>query len=252
MRKTLIVGMMVMAMLVMSTGLAAANWAFDIVPTADFEDLQFDGLEGDGNDDATNWDIVLKLTAPDTFLASDNMTFFINEDLAKPANLTISHPPFGMPPADLTLQNGYVAGPSGDQGVYLTSVYLSSGPNFDHMFTPGVGMLDGDILFQIQADTGTALSWGSSDSFIISENTAPGDTTPIYLWRNGPITGDEMVGATAETSHLLHMGEAPPIVPASPAPPIPEIITIVLVSMGLIALGGYIWYRRHNMAPVAA
>ncbi len=40
--------------------------------------------------------------------------------------------------------------------------------------------------------------------------------------------------------------------PVEPAPPIPEIITIVLVSIGLIALGGYVWFRRNRMAPIAA
>ncbi len=35
-------------------------------------------------------------------------------------------------------------------------------------------------------------------------------------------------------------------------PPVPEIVTIIMISIGLMILGGFIWYRRRNQAMVAA
>ncbi len=71
---------------------------------------------------------------------------------------------------------------------------------------------------------------------------------PLFVVNNN---GSNYQGATMDANGMLAADSVvgPPV---GPTPPIPEIITIVLVSLGLIALGGYIWYRRHNMAPIAA
>ncbi len=31
-------------------------------------------------------------------------------------------------------------------------------------------------------------------------------------------------------------------------PPIPEIVTIVMISIGILILGGFVWYRRREIA----
>lgn len=54
-------------------------------------------------------------------------------------------------------------------------------------------------------------------------------------------------GTTYSQVQLSGWGELDPLLGVEePAPPIAEILTIVLISMGLIALGGYVWYRRHR------
>ncbi len=38
----------------------------------------------------------------------------------------------------------------------------------------------------------------------------------------------------------------------NPAWPVPEIATIVMIALGVMALGGYVWMRRQQVAPVVA
>lgn len=245
MRRILGVMLLVIMLLTVTTSMAAANWGFDIVATGDTEDGVWDG--SDVPPDATNWNIYY-WTDSAYILYTNSITFYVDE-IGAPAVITQTLPAFGMPPMDIMWVNHYIPGPSGDQGAYSTIVYLNAGSNFTHAFS-GMGLQNGDILMSLTASTGTSLNWGSNNSFIVAENN-PGTLVLIKNWINGPATGNEMFTADMMLTDGLNGGGSPP--PGSPAAPVAEIITIVLVSMGLIALGGYVWYRRHRkVAAVAA
>jgi len=76
---------------------------------------------------------------------------------------------------------------------------------------------------------GDNLSWATTHgSFLVDRN---GD---------GDVNDPGETGADMEAAGELVPGAEAPV------PPVAEIITIVLISIGLIALGGYVWYRRRN------
>ncbi len=78
-------------------------------------------------------------------------------------------------------------------------------------------------------------------------------SAPTQLWweTGNPLFEINNNGSNYNGSEMNGNGWLIPEPPAGELP-VPEIITIVLVSLGLIALGGYIWYRKHNMAQIAA
>lgn len=100
-----------------------------------------------------------------------------------------------------------------------------------------------------------------TDGFVMATLTAPAPTTLGFDFASAffqvfDLNGVLMVtGATMDSGGLDSQGDPTYLAPAGggPAPPIPEIITIVLISIGLISIGGYIWYRRrHQQAVLAA
>ena len=97
--------------------------------------------------------------------------------------------------------------------------------------------------FTITSDRPTNLSW--------FDDGAPGDPGNFGLVLTDnvatPLPGAPFGFGTLDGAGSLN----PP--GSTPTPPIPEIITIVLISIGLIAIGGYIWQRRrHQQAALVA
>jgi len=90
--------------------------------------------------------------------------------------------------------------------------------------------------FTINSDRPTNLSWyddgavGDPGNFglVLTDNVAT------------PLPGAPFGFGTLDGAGSLN----PPN--STPTPPIPEIITIVLISIGLISLGAYVWFRRRR------
>ena len=85
--------------------------------------------------------------------------------------------------------------------------------------------------------------------------TNPGTIAHVYSnndyqmdLRGTVVYGDDLF----TDGHLVPDSDSNSDGTSDPVPPIPEIITIVLIGMGLIALGAYVWYRRRRMAQQTA
>ncbi len=239
MKRTVVVLAMVMMMLSASIGIASA-WALDLQATTD--------PDGDPATGATGWTVFYRandgVNPPQPILYSDAIMVYyddsVNDDLAFTST-------FG--PVWLAMDNP-VNGT--DVSGLVWNAFACSALNFGDNFMSGaVWINDGDPLWTISSATEQLLSWGQHMSFAVLENSGPtGVGGDLATWSNDGTAGPFDM---ASNGMLFYNGApASPSNPSAPAPPIPEIITIVLVALGLAAIGGYVWYRRNNMAAVPA
>lgn len=251
MKRILASSVLVLILLVISTVPALANWGFDITATGDDND----GNINDGN--ATDFDITY-WSDTGYVLYTNNITLFIGEFVggiqqdAAISNVTPQAQDWSAPPfQDIPWSTNYLAGSSGDQGNYITVVFTSVGNIVHAMTSTGVTDPEPNPLSQriayVDTDNSIQLGFIEHLNFAVCENNNDGSPpSQIKIWRNDSSTyppADNM-GAN---NMLTHTGSS-----SEPVAPIPEIITIVLISIGLVSLGGYIWYRRKRQALVAA
>jgi len=109
-----------------------------------------------------------------------------------------------------------------DIGVWDGSSFTSKGTSTTKTFPSGV--------------------YNVSFSYSVSAFTVPGDD-----WIAFQVTSQEVDGFTMSTAG----GSSIRYPPDDPAYPVPELATIVLSSVGLAAVGGYVWLRRrgHTAQP---
>lgn len=127
-----------------------------------------------------------------------------------------------------------------------------------HVTVEGINMsgtsliADGTVLFNLHSSVpapgGPPFTFDYLDpNFMVNDSGNGWDRDGATLMANSQL------GVDPDARVVYDPVFGPPPVGDTPVPPISEIVTIVLVSLGLIALGGYVWYRRHRqVAAVAA
>jgi hypothetical protein len=212
MRKTVVAITMVVVLLAMSTGFAVADQVWDLVCTDNPTGPQGQVFE-------------LRYTDPDAgghtwttnayamlLAAGDGMTYTVD------------------PTITFAIINNMAVLDVTDNADDLDGTFHISG--YD-IFTPANTIPAPTLIATITTSAPTSI-WFEINSALFVVNNNGTNYQGLVMDANGMLAADGVVGP-----------------PVSPSPPVPEIITIVLVSLGLISLGGYIWYRRHNMQIAA-
>lgn len=213
MKKVLVIGMVVIILLSIATGVAAAQKTFVLEtnpagqPPPAFTDFQliYDAI-GANEGQA---------------MVSSTYAVYMVYDPLSATNFSVTGLGAGL---GFMMDTSALVAPNGVQASVL---------NFG-----GIPVPDGSVLATFHSDTPTTMQFDIDNVLFTID-----------------VDGTGMSGRALETAGQLNPGEGattPGFSEPVPVAPIPEIITIVLVSIGVIALGGYVWYRRRNMASIAA
>jgi len=259
--RILTVIMIVLFLIIASSGVASANWGFDLVATNDSEDGCWEILCESYPPDATEWEIRYWSDTGYTLYTNyielhigEFQDYFTQGDYGN-VIITPQDFNFGVSPfQDISWASGYKAAVSGDQGDHVILIFDQQ-ENFTHLMG-GLGVTDPEPqplcqrIATLTSDVSMQLAWIEDVNFAVNENQNYGiPPTIIKTWRNSIIylPEDNMLNHDM----LLHDGWVAYTIPgteASPVAPMPEIITIILVSLGLIALAIYVVYRRRYLA----
>lgn len=216
MKRIAVVVVMVLMLTTVAVGTASANWWFDLVcvdnPT--------------GPPPGQIFQVVYHEDAADTDDFNTVNVMWLTPEGPAVGDVTITQPAAGAFGTAMGWMN--MPGSYSDTGAGLTINMMHFG-----VANPA----DGDILANISyvAPPGGTVIWDELNGGFVCD-----------------INGTPLSGAVLYASNNLYLNGAPAFPPGSPAPPIPEIVTIVLISIGLISLGAYVWYRRRNQQAVLA
>jgi len=211
MKRVIVIGVVVLMLLSVATGVAAAQKTFvlDTVPPGS-------GSGSGWTDFSLTYDAI-GANEGQAVISSTYAIYMVYDPLTA-SNFSVTGLAAGL---GFMMDTSALVAPNGVQASCL---------NFG-----GVSVPDGSVLATFHSDTPTTMSFDIDNVLFTID-----------------VDGTGMSGRALETAGQLNPSEGSTPGFSDPVPPVPEIITIVLISIGLIALGGYVWYRRRRVAAITA
>lgn len=165
--------------------------------------------------------------------------------------------------ADITLPSGAEIAPNGFYFIGDQSGGSWNPDNGDWLapdYTETMALADADGWVRLRMSSGGTVvdtfGWGTADTYETSPADAPAEGESLQRKVNSGTNEDGSHGpawdSNDNSSDFFIQTSPDPQNSSQALPPIPEITIILLIATGLVALGGYLWWRRHRLVHPCA